>query len=186
MSNFQWRAAIIRPISPAAALRELNKWKTESRLGCICTVAGTDAVFSVRKGTLEIRGSELFFDAETCKALMHPSNGEEYNLIEPVDVPLTLRQGFPPLSAPGLLVRFHNGDACFSKLNDSCWPSSAQLASATKRKRPFLPRSKAQVFAISAFRITIPPQGRPFMHLGIRRPGSCSGRLVGRRARTDC
>lgn len=113
VSNLQCKAAIIRQISPAEALRELNKWKTESRLGCIYTVAGTDAVFSVRKGTLEIRGSDLFFDAESCKALMHLSNGEEYNLIEPVDLPLTLRQGFPRLSAAGLLVRFHNGDACF-------------------------------------------------------------------------
>jgi hypothetical protein len=44
---------------------------------------------------------------------MHLSNGEEYSLIEPVDLPLTLRQGFPPLSAQGLLARFRNGDACF-------------------------------------------------------------------------
>lgn len=138
-------------------LFDLNRARNHSaqltrRLGCIYTVAGTDAVFSVRKGTLEIRGSNLFFDAETCKALMQLSNGEEYSLIEAVDLPLTLLQGFPPVSAPGLLVHFHNGDA----------------------------------LAISTFRITIAPQGRPFMHLGIRRPGSCSGRLVGRRARTDC
>ena len=109
----------MRQISPAEALRELNKWKTESRLGCVYTVAGTDAVFSVRQGTLEIRGSDillgsdLFLESETCKALMHLSNGEEYSLIEPVDLPLTLRKGFPPLSANGLLVRFSNGDACF-------------------------------------------------------------------------
>ena len=113
VSNSQWGAAIIRQISPAEALRELNRWKTESRLGCIYTVAGTDAVFSVRHGTLEMRGADLFLDAETCKALMHLSNGEEYSLIEPADLPLTLPQGFPPLSARGLLVRFSNGDACF-------------------------------------------------------------------------
>jgi len=60
-----------------------------------------------------MRGADLFLDAETCKALMHLSNGEEYSLIEPADLPLTLPQGFPPLSAQGLLVRFSNGDACF-------------------------------------------------------------------------
>jgi hypothetical protein len=109
----------MRQISPAEALRELTKWKTESRLACIYTVAATDVVFSVRKGTLEIRGSDIFFgsdiflESETGKALMHLSHDEEYSLIERVDLPLTIRKGFAPLSEPGLLVRFCNGDACF-------------------------------------------------------------------------
>lgn len=108
----------MRQISPAEALRELNKWNAGSRLGCIYMVAGTEAVFSVRHGTLEIRGSDIFFgsdlvvESETCRALMHLSNDEEYSLLEPVDLPLTVGKGFPPLSANSLLVRFRNSDAC--------------------------------------------------------------------------
>lgn len=102
----------MKEISSAGALRELLRWSKDSQPGCIYATAGTDAIFSVRQGKLEIRESDIFLETETGKALMHLRDGEGYAVAEPADLPLTLREGFPPLSGKILRVRFRNGDTC--------------------------------------------------------------------------
>lgn len=102
----------MRNISSVDALRELNNWNSKSRVGCIYTVRELDAVFSVRRGSTEIRDSDIFVDASDANALMHLEDCE-FSLRDPEDLPFVLKKGFPPLPETHLRVTFRNGDVCF-------------------------------------------------------------------------
>jgi hypothetical protein len=103
----------MRQISSGEALQALSRWNETSPLGCLYKVSALDAVFSVRLGKLEIRAEEIFLESGTGKVLMHLRDTAEYALIEPADLPLVVRKGFPPLSQEGIRVRFPNGDLCY-------------------------------------------------------------------------
>jgi hypothetical protein len=103
----------MKKISSEEALQDLSKWNEDSRLGCLYKVAAVDAIFSVRLGKLEIREEDIFLESGTGKVLMHLRESAEYQLVEPSDLPLTVRQGFPPLTQEGIRIHFPNGDVCF-------------------------------------------------------------------------
>jgi hypothetical protein len=103
----------MRQISSGEALRKLEEWNEDSRLGCLYKVSDEDTVFSVRLGKLEIRAEDIFLESGPGKVLMHLRESAEYALVEPADLPLAVRQGFPPVSQEGIRIRFPNGDVCF-------------------------------------------------------------------------
>jgi hypothetical protein len=103
----------VRNISSAEALEQLARWNEDSRLGCLYKVSDLDALFSVRLGKLEIRAEDIFLESGTGKVWLHLRESAEYALVEPADLPLVVRQGFPPLSQEGIRVRFPNGDLCY-------------------------------------------------------------------------
>jgi hypothetical protein len=103
----------MRQISSGEALRKLEEWNEDSRLGCLYKVSDLDAIFSVRMGKLEIRAEDIFLESGAGKVLMHLREAAEYQLVEPSDLPLTVRQGFPPLTQEGIRIHFPNGDVCF-------------------------------------------------------------------------
>jgi hypothetical protein len=102
----------MKQISYAEAFRDLNNWSKESRVGCVYTVWATDAVFSVRRAIIDIRGSDLFVDADTGKGLMHLRDCT-FELTERGDLPLELKRGFPPLASVAIRTVFSEGDVCF-------------------------------------------------------------------------
>lgn len=102
----------MRQISSAEALRDLNKWSNDSLVGCIYSVRSVDAAFSVRRGKLEIRDSDLFLEADKGNALMH-LRACTFSKTEPHELPFQLKHGFPPLAVEAIRVLFRNNDVCF-------------------------------------------------------------------------
>jgi hypothetical protein len=103
----------MRNISSAQALQQLATWNEDSRLGCLYKVSDMDALFSLRLAKLEIRAEDLFLESGTGKVLLHLRESAECAVVEPADLPLAVRQGFPPLSQESIRVRFPNGDLCY-------------------------------------------------------------------------
>jgi ATP phosphoribosyltransferase len=102
----------MRQISSAEAFRDLNTWNSDSRIGCIYTVRDVDAVFSVRRGKLDIRGTDIFLESEDGKALLHLADCK-FSVTEPHELPFQLKHGFPPLSRAAIKAVFKNEDVCF-------------------------------------------------------------------------
>jgi len=101
----------MRQISSADAFRELNIWR-DSRVGCVFSVRSAAAVFSVRRAKLGVRESIVYIEAETGAGMLDLLDCK-FSLTEPGDLPLELKEGFPPLTVVTLRIDFKNEDVCF-------------------------------------------------------------------------
>jgi hypothetical protein len=102
----------MRQISSGEALRELSCNKDYLH-GCIYTAAGTNAIFSVRRGKLEVREPDIFLEADNGSGMMRFLDSASFALAEPSELPSAQRMGSPPLAEKAIRVVFANKDVCF-------------------------------------------------------------------------
>jgi hypothetical protein len=79
-------AIIMKQISPAEALHELDSWGKASLVGCVFSRRDTQAAFRLRRANLALRGSHVLLSNEPAMTMFHFWDDVDFALFERNDL----------------------------------------------------------------------------------------------------